>query len=67
MLLGAKRMDLEPSFDIECRDASDIKFLQLALHAKADCIVSVDLDLIVLNPLKRIPILTPSEFVNRFS
>jgi putative PIN family toxin of toxin-antitoxin system len=49
-----------------CRDPKDNKFLELALTAKADCIISGDQDLLILNPFKSIPILTAADFLNRF-
>ena len=48
-----------------CRDPKDDKFLEAALVAKADCIVSGDTDLLVLNPFEEIPILRPAEFFAR--
>jgi len=48
-----------------CRDPKDDKFLEAALVAKADCIVSGDADLLVLNPFEDISILRPSEFLAR--
>lgn len=48
-----------------CRDPKDDKFLEAALAAKADCIVSGDADLLVLNPFDEIPILRPAEFLAR--
>src|ERR1700722_8890005 len=39
-----------------CRDATDDKFLELAVSGKADVIVSGDADLLVLNPFRDIPI-----------
>jgi putative PIN family toxin of toxin-antitoxin system len=48
----------------DCRDAEDNKFLELAISGKADYIVSGDNDLLVLNPFRGIPILTPREFLN---
>ena len=48
-----------------CRDPKDDKFLEAALVAKADCIVSGDADLLVLNPFEDIPILRPAEFLAR--
>jgi putative PIN family toxin of toxin-antitoxin system len=47
-----------------CRDIKDNKFLELAVSGKADCIVSGDEDLLVLNPFRGIPILTPREFLS---
>lgn len=48
-----------------CRDPKDDKFLQAALAAPTDCIVSGDADLLVLTPYKEIPILRPAEFLAR--
>ena len=48
----------------DCRDVKDNKFLELAVSGKADCIVSGDDDLLVLNPFRGIPILTPKEFLS---
>lgn len=50
----------------ECRDSEDDKWLSLAVSAKSDCIISGDKDLLILNPFREIPILTPSGFLNRF-
>ena len=46
-----------------CRDPTDDKFLELAVNGHADVIVSGDADLLVLNPFRNIPILTPAAFV----
>jgi putative PIN family toxin of toxin-antitoxin system len=48
-----------------CRDPKDDKFLEAALAAQTDCIVSGDADLLVLNPFEEIPILRPAEFFGR--
>ena len=48
----------------DCRDDKDNKFLELAICAKASCIVSDDEDLLVLNPFRGIPILKPKEFLD---
>ncbi len=48
----------------ECRDPGDDKFPELAVSAEADCIVSGDADLLLLNPFRGIPILTSREVVN---
>lgn len=48
----------------ECRDPKDNKFLELAFSGKADCIISGDDDLLVMNPFREIPIITPSEFLS---
>ncbi len=49
----------------DCRDARDNKFLELAVSGKADCIISGDTDLLVLNPFRSIPILKPKDFLSR--
>lgn len=54
--------DLKP----HCRDASDQKFLALAIAAQADAIVSSDHDLLVLHPWQEIAILTPAQFLVEF-
>jgi hypothetical protein len=48
-----------------CRDSKDNIFLALA--AEADLLVSSDEDLLVLHPWRGIPIITPAEFLARFS
>jgi putative PIN family toxin of toxin-antitoxin system len=48
----------------ECRDPKDNKFLELAFSGKADCIISGDHDLLVLNPFREIPIVTPKGFLS---
>ena len=53
-----------------CRDATDDKFLELAVNGHADVIVSGDADLLVLNPFRGIPVVPPAAFVRgaaRFS
>lgn len=49
-----------------CRDPKDNKFLEVAVAAKASCIITGDNDLLVLNPFRNIPILNPSDFLIRF-
>lgn len=49
-----------------CRDPEDDMFLSLALTTKASCIVTGDPDLLVLHPFRRIPIFSPSDFLNKF-
>jgi putative PIN family toxin of toxin-antitoxin system len=50
-----------------CRDPKDNKFLELAIAANASCIVTGDLDLIILNPFYTIPILSASDFIKEFT
>jgi predicted nucleic acid-binding protein len=47
----------------ECRDPKDDKFLELAINGEATVIISGDKDLLVLNPFRTIPILSPREFL----
>jgi len=48
----------------DCPDDKDNKFLELAVCAKARCIVSGDNDLLALNPFRGTPILKPEEFLS---
>jgi hypothetical protein len=48
-----------------CRDPRDDKFLEVAVHGRADLIVTGDEDLLVLNPFRGIAILTPAEYLER--
>ena len=47
----------------ECRDPSDDKFLEVAVNGEADMIVTGDRDLLVLDPFRGIPIVTPSAYL----
>jgi putative PIN family toxin of toxin-antitoxin system len=48
-----------------CRDPRDDKFLEVAVHGRADAIVTGDRDLLELNPFRGIAILTPAEYLER--
>jgi putative PIN family toxin of toxin-antitoxin system len=48
---------------VACRDPTDDKFLELAVSGAAEAIVTGDADLLVLNPFRGIPIVTPAVFV----
>jgi uncharacterized protein len=48
---------------VACRDATDDKFLELAINGQAQVIVSGDADLLALNPFRDIPIVTPAIFM----
>lgn len=48
-----------------CRDARDDKFLELAVNGEADLIVTGDNDLLALNPFRGIPIIKPSDYLER--
>ena len=47
---------------VACRDPHDDKFLELAVNGRADAIVSGDVDLLVLDTFRGIPIITPAAF-----
>jgi putative PIN family toxin of toxin-antitoxin system len=47
----------------ECRDPKDNKFLELAMSAAAQTIVTGDDDLLCLNPFQGIAIVTPGTFL----
>jgi uncharacterized protein len=49
----------------ECRDPKDNQYLDLAVSGKAECIVTGDDDLLVLNPFRSIKILTAQAFLDR--
>jgi putative PIN family toxin of toxin-antitoxin system len=53
------------AIDPPCRDLRDNQFLALALAAEADVVVSSDEDLLVLDPWRGIPVVTPGEFLSR--
>jgi putative PIN family toxin of toxin-antitoxin system len=48
---------------VECRDPKDDKYLELALAAGADIIVSSDNDLLVLHPWRGVRILRPANYL----
>ncbi len=50
-----------------CRDPKDDMYLELALSGQADCIITKDNDLLVLHPFENIPIISPKEFLDRYS
>ncbi|MBI1873921.1 MAG: putative toxin-antitoxin system toxin component, PIN family [Acidobacteria bacterium] len=47
------------------RDPKDDKFLEAAVHGRADVIVTGDGDLLELNPFRGIAILTPAKYLTR--
>lgn len=47
----------------DCRDPKDNKFLALAIDGHANCIVSSDDDLLILNPFRSMPIIKPASFL----
>ncbi len=46
-----------------CRHPKDDKFLELAVDGRADLIVTGDNDLLVLNPFRGVPIITPMDYL----
>jgi putative PIN family toxin of toxin-antitoxin system len=48
-----------------CRDPRDDKFLEVAVHGRADLILTGDADLLALHPFRGIAILTPAEYLER--
>ena len=48
-----------------CRDPRDDKFLELAVNGDAGLIVTGDADLLVLDPFREIPIITPGAYLGR--
>jgi putative PIN family toxin of toxin-antitoxin system len=48
-----------------CRDPKDDKFLEVAVHGRADVIVTGDTDLLALHPFRGIEILTPTEYLEQ--
>ncbi|WP_295654840.1 putative toxin-antitoxin system toxin component, PIN family [uncultured Mucilaginibacter sp.] len=54
---------VQPRVEITAsRDKKDNQFLELAVAAKASCIISGDKDLLVLHPFQGIPIINASDF-----
>ncbi len=58
--------EYHPVSGINCRDEKDIKFLELAISHKVQCIVSGDKDLLILHPFRGIPILSAADFLDSF-
>ena len=48
-----------------CRDPRDDKFLEVAMHGRADAIVTGEADLLALHPFRGIAILTPAASLER--
>lgn len=46
-----------------CRDPCDVSFLQLAVAAKADALVTGDADLLILAPVRGLVIITPTQAI----
>jgi putative PIN family toxin of toxin-antitoxin system len=64
-ILRAEAIWFEPVARItDCRDPKDNKYLELALAAGAETIVSSDEDLLVLDPWRGVRILRPSAYLS---
>ena len=64
--LSRVAMRIEAPHQVEiCRDPKDNKFLSLAISGGADAILTGDKDLLVLHPFMGIPILDPTQFIER--
>ena len=65
--LAQTALFIEPNEQItECRDAKDNKYLELASAGQAQCIVTGDRDLLVLNPFRKIPVVTVEQFLTNY-
>ena len=62
LALAAMQVELSGLVRV-CRDPDDDKLLEIAAVGRADCLVTGDQDLLILNPFQRIPILTPAGFL----
>lgn len=60
--LNAVQVELSGAVAV-CRDPDDNKLLEIAVAGHADCLVTGDRDLLVLDPFEGIPILTPDGFL----
>lgn len=57
----------EPTTPVtDCRDPKDNKFLELALAAQADVLVSSDIHLLEMHPFRAIPVLALADFGQQF-
>lgn len=64
VLLESSAFIVMPDFKLDLsRDPEDNHVLEAAISGRADCIVSGDQDLLVLQECQRIPILTPRAFL----
>ncbi len=62
--LSLLALNIHPTTIIKaCRDPKDDMFLSLAISTNADCIITLDGDLLALHPFQNIPIITPAAFL----
>jgi predicted nucleic acid-binding protein len=52
---------------VACRDRDDVVFIQLAVAAKADCLISGDSDLGVLRGVAPVPVTSVDELRRRLN
>src|SRR6266571_5240631 len=62
LALSAVQVEIPGTLRV-CRDPDDDKLLEVAVIGRADCLVTGDQDLLILNPFQGIPILTPAGFL----
>jgi putative PIN family toxin of toxin-antitoxin system len=63
-ILRREAVWFEPTIHVnDCRDAKDNKYLELALAAGAEIVVSSDDDLLVLHPWRDVSILRPADYL----
>jgi uncharacterized protein len=63
LLLGVAEM-VPSTYRIQaCRDPKDDMVLELAINGRADLLVTRDKNLLVLNPFRNIPIITPASYL----
>jgi uncharacterized protein len=64
-ILRGQAVWFEPALRVaDCRDQKDDKYLELALEAGAETIVSSDDDLLVLHPWRGVRILRPGDYLD---
>lgn len=51
----------------ECRDPKDNQYLELAINGQAECLITGDQDLLILNSFQDILILSIGEFMKKYS
>ena len=57
-----------PALEIDaCRDPDDNKFLAVALSGDADCLITGDADLLVLDPFEGLAIRSPAGFLAEYT
>lgn len=66
--LGLSAVQVELSGTVRvCRDPDDNKLLEMAVVGRADCLVTGDRGLLILDSFQGIPILTPDRFITAVS